>query len=147
MLKMKMKTHTGSMEFMYVPRDAVHPGMIYRGLTGSKNEICKHFIDFMLERKEKKDCAFWHPFNEKPSVILDCPGFMLDKDRCVSCNWIDRHRRSSMREFGGGSSAFKSQNCSVCSTIAGCKLLPFHHYAILLTFVDMSVTIQYCSLL
>jgi len=31
------------------------------------------------ERKEKqrKDYAFWRQFNEKPSIVLGCPGLLL----------------------------------------------------------------------
>ena len=77
--------------------------------------------------------------NEFVNTLLISCWTKTDACTCVSWTWIGRHRRSSMQYFGGGSSAFNCQNCSVCFTAAGCKLLPLHHCAILLTFDSIAV--------
>ena len=32
------------------------------------------YAGVLAKTKKGKDCAFWHQFNEKPSIIPNCPG-------------------------------------------------------------------------
>lgn len=36
----------------------------------------QHMHQPVMQRKKRKDCAFWRHFNEKPSIISGCPGVM-----------------------------------------------------------------------
>ena len=53
--------------FVCMQTDAGHPPQAQQ----------KHVSRLHRKEKKRKDYTFWHQFNEKPSIILGCPGSRL----------------------------------------------------------------------